>query len=147
MHMGMSGRPFPRTSEQQRVLGTSDQMTPPHTHHCTLRCTARSSTGFLLDCGAPTSMMHLRTKPGVIPSFLTVLRAEPRCRRPENRSIKREEMRPIAIENGSKGVPDGCANVFGSREPRPTKPLGQNHEIRKIASRRTGPDNVGMIRA
>ena len=60
---------------------------------------------------------------------------------------KREEMRPIAIENGSKGVPDGCANVFGSREPRPTKPLGQNHEIRKIASRRTGPDNAGMIRA
>ena len=33
MHMGMSGRPFPRTSEQRRVLGTSDQMTPPpHTH-------------------------------------------------------------------------------------------------------------------
>ena len=88
MHMGMSGRPFPRTSEQRRVLGTSDQMTPPHTHTRTLRCTARSSTGFLLDCGAPTSMMHLRTKPGVIPSFLTVLRAEPICRRTENRFIE-----------------------------------------------------------
>jgi hypothetical protein len=147
MHMGMSGRPFPRTSEQQRVLGTSDQMTPPHTHTRTLRCTARSSTRSWLDCRAPTSIIHLPTNNIVSNSFLTVLRAEPRCRRPENRSIKREEMRPIAIENGRKGVPDGCANVFGSREPRPTKPLGQNHEIRKIASRRTGPDNAGMIRA
>ena len=143
--MEMSGRPLLGTSEQRRVLGTSEQMTPPHTHHCTLRCTARSSTGFLLDCGAPTSMMHLRTKPGVIPSFLTVLRAEPRCRRPENRSIKREEMRPIAIENGSKGVPDGCENVFGSREPRPRSPLGQNPENRKIASGPTGPGNARMI--
>ena len=55
-------------------------------------------------------------------------------------------MRPIAIENGSKGVPDGYPKVFGSREPRPTKPLGQNAEIRKIASTPTGPDNVPMIR-
>ena len=55
-------------------------------------------------------------------------------------------MRPIAIENGSKGVPDGCANVFGSREPRPMSPLGQTPEIRKIASRPTGPDNPPMIR-
>ena len=54
-------------------------------------------------------------------------------------------MRPIAIENGSKGVPDGYPKVFGSREPRPTKPLGENPEIRKIASRPTGPDNAKMI--
>ena len=56
-------------------------------------------------------------------------------------------MRPIAIENGSKGVPDGCAKVLGSREPRPMKLLGQNSENRKIASRPTGPDNAGMIGA
>ena len=143
----MSGRPLLRMSEQQCVLGTSDQMTPPHTHHRTLRCTEPINTGLVLDCGAPTCMMHLKTKPGVIPSFLTVLRAEPTCRRPENRSIKREEMRPIAIENGSKGGPDGYPKVFGSREPRPTKPLGQTAENRKIASRPTGPDNAGMIGA
>ena len=56
-------------------------------------------------------------------------------------------MRPIAIENGSKGVPDGYPKVLGSREPRPTKPLGQNAENRKIASRPTGPDIAQMIRA
>ena len=105
MHMGMSGRPFPRTSEQRRVLGTSDQMTPPHTHHCTLRCTARSSTGFLLDCGAPTSMMHLRTKPGVIPSFLTVLRAEPRCRRTENRFIETRRNETDSYRKWEQGGP------------------------------------------
>ena len=55
-------------------------------------------------------------------------------------------MRPIAIENGSKGVPGGCAKVLGSREPRPTKLLGQTPENRKIASRPTGPDNPPMIR-
>ena len=55
-------------------------------------------------------------------------------------------MRPIAIENGSKGVPDGYPKVFRSREPRPTKRLGQNPDIRKIASRPTGPDNAPMIR-
>ena len=54
-------------------------------------------------------------------------------------------MRPIAIENGSKGVPDGYPKVLGSREPRPTKPLGQTAENRKIASRPTGPDNARMI--
>ena len=63
MHMGMSGRPFPRTSEQRRVLGTSDQMTPPHTHTRTLRCTARSSTRSWLDCRAPTSIIHLQCYP------------------------------------------------------------------------------------
>ena len=147
INIDMSGRPLLGTYEQRRVLGTSDQMTPPHTHTRTLRCTARSSTRSWLDCRVPTSIIHLPTNNIVSNSFLTVLRAEPRCRRPENRSIKREEMRPIAIENGRKGVPDGCANVFGSREPRPMKPLGQNHKIRKIASRRTGPDNAGMIRA
>ena len=105
MHMGMSGRPFPRTSEQQRVLGTSDQMTPPHTHTRTLRCTARSSTGFLLDCGAPTSMMHLRTKPGVIPSFLTVLRAEPRCRRTENRFIETRRNETDSYRKWEQGGP------------------------------------------
>ena len=44
INMEMSGRPFLGTSEQRRVLGTPEQMTPPHTHPCTLRCTARSST-------------------------------------------------------------------------------------------------------
>ena len=77
MHVGMSGRPFPRTSEQRRVLGTSDQMTPPHTHTRTLRCTARSSTRSWLDCRAPTSIIHLPTNNIVSNSFLTVLRAEP----------------------------------------------------------------------
>ena len=56
-------------------------------------------------------------------------------------------MRPIAIENGSKGAPDGYPKVFGSREPRATKPLGQNPENRKIASRPTGPDNAQIIGA
>ena len=44
INMEMSERPLLGTSEQRRVLGTPEQMTPPHTHHCTLRCTARSST-------------------------------------------------------------------------------------------------------
>ena len=105
MHMGMSGRPFPRTSEQRRVLGTSDQMTPPHTHTRTLRCTARSSTRSWLDCRAPTSMMHLRTKPGVIPSFLTVLRAEPRCRRPENTSIQPRRNEADSYRKWEQGGP------------------------------------------
>ena len=56
-------------------------------------------------------------------------------------------MRPIAIKNGSKGVPDGYPKVFRSREPRPMKLLGQTPENRKIASRLTGPDNVQMIGA
>ena len=50
------------------------------------------------------------------------------------------------MANGSKGVPDEYGKVFGSREPRPRSPLGQNPEIRKIASRPTGPDNAPMIR-
>ena len=54
-------------------------------------------------------------------------------------------MRPIAIENGSKGVPGGCANVLGSREPRPRSPLGQTPENWKIASTLTGPHNARMI--
>ena len=105
INIHMSGRPLLGTSEQRRVLGTSEQMTPPHTHHCTLRCTARSSTGFLLDCGAPTSMMHLRTKPGVIPSFLTVLRAEPRCRRPENRFIETRRNETDSYRKWEQGGP------------------------------------------
>ena len=49
------------------------------------------------------------------------------------------------MEDGSKGVPDGYGKVFGSREPRPRSPLGQNPENRNIASRPTGPDNARMI--
>ena len=105
MHMGMSGRPFPRTSEQRRVLGTSDQMTPPHTHHRTLRCTEPINTGLVLDCGAPTCMMHLKTKPGVIPSFLTVLRAEPRCRRTENRFIETRRNETDSYRKWEQGGP------------------------------------------
>ena len=105
INMEMSGRPLLGTSEQRRVLGTSDQITPPHTHTRTLRCTARSSTGFLLDCGAPTSMMHLRTKPGVIPSFLTVLRAEPRCRRTENRFIETRRNETDSYRKWEQGGP------------------------------------------
>jgi len=105
INIDMSGRPLLGTYEQRRVLGTSDQMTPPHTHTRTLRCTARSSTGFLLDCGAPTSMMHLRTKPGVIPSFLTVLRAEPRCRRTENRFIETRRNETDSYRKWEQGGP------------------------------------------
>ena len=147
MHMGMSGRPFPRTSEQRRVLGTSGQMTPPHTHTRTLRCTARSSTRSWLDCRAPASIIHLPTNRIVSNSFLTFFRAPRHAADRKTRRSNREEMRPIAIKNGSKGVPDGYPKVLGSREPRPTKPLGQNPENRKIASRPTGPDNAGMIGA
>ena len=95
----------PNSFQEIKSYSHTDQMTPPHTHHCTLRCTARSSTGFLLDCGAPTSMMHLRTKPGVIPSFLTVLRAEPRCRRTENRFIETRRNETDSYRKWEQGGP------------------------------------------
>ena len=95
-----------RAAARPRHVRADDTTThTPHTHHCTLRCTARSSTGFLLDCGAPTSMMHLRTKPGVIPSFLTVLRAEPRCRRPENPSIQPRRNEADSYRKWEQGGP------------------------------------------
>ena len=89
--------------------------------------------------------MHPKTKPDVIPSFLTALRAAFHAAERKIGSSERAEIRPPTMENGSKGVPGGYPKVFRSREPRPTKPLGQNPEIRKIASRPTGPDNAKMI--
>ena len=49
--------------------------TTTHTHTCTLRCTAHSSTRSWLDCRAPTSIIHLPTNRIVSNSFLTVFRA------------------------------------------------------------------------
>ena len=133
MHMGMSGRPFPRTSEQRRVLGTSDQMTPPHTHTRTLRCTARSSTRSWLDCRAPTSIIHLPTNNIVSNSFLTVLRAEPRCRRTENRFI---ETRRNETDNYRKWEQGGpwwmCQGVWvkGTKTQVAARPKPRNSEDR-----------------
>ena len=92
-----------RAAARPRHVRPDDTTT--HTHHCTLRCTARSSTRSWLDCRAPTSMMHLRTKPGVIPSFLTVLRAEPRCRRPENTSIQPRRNEADSYRKWEQGGP------------------------------------------
>ena len=105
INMGMSGRPLLRTSEQKSVFGTSEQSRARPTHHCMERCTDRSSTRSWLERGAATNMMHLRTKPGVIPSFLTVLRAEPRCRRPENRFIETRRNEADSYRKWEQGGP------------------------------------------
>ena len=65
-----------RAAARPRHARADDTTThTPHTHHRTLRCTEPTTTGFLLKCGAPTSAIHLETKPDVIPSNLTFFRA------------------------------------------------------------------------